>query len=176
MKATKNKVSSQPTIFPEDEKTRKILFTTAGTGAAIGGLVIAMGVFTMVASNFHFPDLTAPFAAFAKTDPGKNYINVDDYIKKGDLTKAQDLLEQCESAVGLTPEDSEKLDKIYIALASIQRKKGNKKAALDFLHRIPPESSWYATAQDDIKAINSPPVKRHKRPHHKAQSHSKHHT
>ncbi len=76
---------------------------------------------------------------------------VNDLVAKGKLNEARKILEQEESARGLPPEWSDKLDTIYISIAKYKKNAGATPEAIKTLELIPNESSHYQDAQKLIK-------------------------
>lgn len=135
-----------------DGKSNTRLFTSLVSIALVVGGLYAIYVFVLN------PLLSAPITSTA----GDVYmrdnaisIKVDGLIASGDLAKARALLEDMESARGLTPELSDKLDIVYIKQADQFAANGQKAEAIKVLTLIPTESAHYAKAQESIKKFNA---------------------
>lgn len=82
-------------------------------------------------------------------------------IKSGKLTEAVKLLEQTEDQRGLTSELSDKLDRVYIALAKQAIAKGNREKAAELLQLVPPDAEQYKTARSLLQSNSATKKKSH---------------
>jgi len=126
-------------------------------GVSLGVLVILAGVCIWAGQGItslmsHFAAPTAESLKKADSDMLKQ---CDTLIKKGELAKAQALLESTEDKIGLTVEQSDKLDSVYLAIAKKFAADGKRVDAVEVLTRIPHESKLYKQAQSTIKHLNS---------------------
>jgi hypothetical protein len=118
------------------------------------GPILAVTVVCVSAGLSIFGNLTKVPPIETKT---LTNLEIDDLLKTGDLKGARALLESEETARGLTPEMSNKLDSVYIKLAEVAASKNAKSEAIKLLEFIPSESSLYSNAQNLMKEITATP-------------------
>ncbi len=161
---------TKPVVITEGQSHSKMFISMVVTGLVIGCLFV-IGNLSMSFLGGGLP----------KSEPHNDkqvMSECADLIKSGDLITARKMLEEMESAKGLPPEMSNKLDEIYTLQAKQFIAKGATKEAIKLLQFIPEESPLYANAQQTIKSLNAPkhstPVKKIQVKSHKP-SHSMHH-
>lgn len=154
-------------ILHERFSPRTVVVSIAVTGLVIGAITILFGLGLIVQREF------AKGSASSLQAQPMDEQRVNCWIKAGNLVAARAALEKEEDARGLSPTDSVKLDRIYLALAKQSMVLGDKSGATKVLLRIPKESPCYAEAQSEIKKMNSPKVQPNKKNDKKGRTKSK---
>ncbi len=146
----RNKQKKTPVVITDERDG-----STTQVASVRYGLIVALTFVCVFAGLSTFGNLTNVPPIETKT---LTTLEIDDLLKTGDYTGARALLESEETARGLTPELSEKLDSVYIKLAEVAASKNAKSEAINLLKFIPSESSLYSNAQNLMKEITATPM------------------